>query len=115
MNQTKKKLDDVDTLLNTKEAASFLDLKPGTLAQYRWRGMGPPFIKGKGAARRGIHSGAVRYRLGDLKAWRSEGEWIGEEEGDLSEEEQEKLKRAKARHPSRPFLPEQPTNGRRHE
>lgn len=48
-------------LLDTREAARYLKLKPQTLAHYRARGGGPPFI------RFGIR--AVRYRLTDLDKW----------------------------------------------
>jgi hypothetical protein len=61
-----------DKLLTTREAAVLLGLRPNTLEQYRVRGKGPKYIKGKGTARRGLHSGAVRYRKEDLLAWREE-------------------------------------------
>lgn len=54
--------EDPDTLYNTKEAAEFLGLSPGTLSNDRVTGLkGIPFEK-KGRS--------VRYRLGDLKAYR---------------------------------------------
>lgn len=34
-----------EALLNTKEAAAYLGLKPGTLEQWRWNGRGPRFVK----------------------------------------------------------------------
>lgn len=44
-------------LIDTDNAARRLGLKPATLAQWRWRGCGPPFRK---------LGGAVRYSLDDL-------------------------------------------------
>lgn len=47
--------------LNTKQAATFLGLKPGTLEVWRTRGDGPAFLKiGR----------VVRYLRDDLKAFR---------------------------------------------
>lgn len=44
-------------LLTTTEAASYLNLKPATLEQWRWNGRGPQFCKiGR----------ACRYRIVDL-------------------------------------------------
>jgi Helix-turn-helix domain len=95
-------LKDEDVLLTTKEAARFLGLRPNTLEQYRVRNTGPPFVKGEGKARRGIHSGAVRYRLADLKAWRATGEWVGGAEDEpLTAEEAQRLQQSMSRHPSR--------------
>jgi len=49
--------------LNTKEAAKFLNIKPATLDQHRWRGTGPRFVKiGR----------CVRYRMADLDAFLTE-------------------------------------------
>jgi predicted DNA-binding transcriptional regulator AlpA len=46
------------TLLNTPDAAQFLDLRPGTLEVWRTYGKGPKFVKiGR----------AVKYRLQDLE------------------------------------------------
>ena len=46
--------------LNTREAAAWAGLKPGTMATYRVRGGGPPFLR---------LDGLVRYTLEDLEAW----------------------------------------------
>ena len=46
--------------LDTREAAAWAGLKPGTLATYRVRGGGPPFLR---------LGGLVRYTLEDLEAW----------------------------------------------
>jgi len=47
-------------LLNETETARFLNLKPKTLARWRWSGKGPVFRK---------IGGAVRYSLFDLEAY----------------------------------------------
>jgi predicted DNA-binding transcriptional regulator AlpA len=49
------------SMLRTREAAEVLGLAAGTLQNQRSIGGGPPFIK--------VSSRAVRYRLGDLRAW----------------------------------------------
>jgi predicted DNA-binding transcriptional regulator AlpA len=47
-------------LLTQQQAAAYLGFKPGTLAQMRWRGDGPAFLKlGK----------FVRYDRADLDTW----------------------------------------------
>lgn len=46
--------------LDTREAAAWAGLKPGTLATYRVRDGGPPFLR---------LGGLVRYTLEDLEAW----------------------------------------------
>ncbi|WP_126172605.1 helix-turn-helix domain-containing protein [Altericroceibacterium xinjiangense] len=47
-------------MMTAEEAANYLGFKAATLAQYRWRGDGPPFRKlGK----------FVRYQRDDLDAW----------------------------------------------
>ncbi|WP_408053264.1 helix-turn-helix transcriptional regulator [Streptomyces sp. CMC78] len=46
------------------EAAEYMGLSVSTLANWRCRNEGPPFVK---AGR------AVRYRLADLDRWLSEG------------------------------------------
>lgn len=46
--------------LSAREAASRLGLEPGTLANWRWSGQGPRFVK---------IGGRVRYRLSDLSIW----------------------------------------------
>ena len=45
------------TTLSPGEAATRLGLEPGTLANWRWSGRGPMFVK---------LGGRVRYRLADL-------------------------------------------------
>ena len=47
-------------LLSSTEAASWLQLHPGHLANLRYRHAGPPFVK---------LGSAVRYRASDLEAW----------------------------------------------
>lgn len=48
-------------VVDTKEAAAIVGLRPATLSTLRSRGGGPPYIKlGK----------AVRYRIEDLREWR---------------------------------------------
>ena len=50
-------------MLNTKQAATQIGLKPNTLAKWRCEGGGPVFFKvGR----------SVRYRLEDLSAWLAE-------------------------------------------
>lgn len=46
------------------ELAERLDVSVGTLANWRWRGEGPRYVK-LGAAR----SSRVRYRAEDVTAW----------------------------------------------
>lgn len=49
-----------DALVNTRDAAAFLCIRPTTLNWYRSHGGGPTFVKvGR----------AVRYRLSDLRAY----------------------------------------------
>ncbi len=46
--------------LTTEDAAKFLNVKPSTLEQNRWKGTGPRFVKiGR----------SVRYRMADLEAY----------------------------------------------
>ncbi len=54
---------DIETkrFLNRKEAAEFLGLSPQTLANYSWRGEGPPFIR--------ISDRCIRYDWAELAAW----------------------------------------------
>lgn len=47
-------------LMTTKQAAAYLNVKPGTLEQWRWYGNGPPFVK---------MGRTVRYRLADLNEY----------------------------------------------
>ena len=51
-------------LLTAEEAAEFLDIRVGTLAQWRSQGRGPRYIK--------IEGRLVRYRLADLEAYLEE-------------------------------------------
>lgn len=47
-------------LLNTAKAAAYLDVEPGTLENWRYKGQGPPCL----------HLGkSVRYDLKDLDNW----------------------------------------------
>ena len=52
---------DADRSLREREAAPLLGLTPLGLADMRRRGGGPPFFR--------VGKRAVRYRLGDLRAW----------------------------------------------
>lgn len=45
-------------LLNEKQAADFLGLKPRTLQAWRWAGGGPKYVR--------LSARAVRYRQSDL-------------------------------------------------
>lgn len=54
-----------DELLRTDEAAEILDMKPTTLEAWRCRGGGPVFLK--------LGKKAVRYRRGDLEAFKKSG------------------------------------------
>ena len=54
---------DLETAIDSHETARILGLFPVTLQQIRARGDGPPFFRiGR----------TVRYRLGDVIAWRDE-------------------------------------------
>ena len=48
-------------LLTPREAAEFLGIPEGTLAQWRSQRRGPPYVK--------LESRLVRYRLSDLEAY----------------------------------------------
>ena len=50
-----------DLLLTQAQAARFLHIRPGSLANWRWRGEGPPFVR--------LSRRAIRYRRSDLDAW----------------------------------------------
>jgi hypothetical protein len=50
----------MDDFLNSQQAADFLDLKPGTLANWRVKGIGPQFFR---------LGGYVRYDRNDLIAF----------------------------------------------
>ena len=49
--------------LAPEEAAAHVGLRPTTLANWRWRGQGPRYVK---------VGGRVRYRLTDLALWLDE-------------------------------------------
>ena len=52
---------ELETAINSRVSARILGLSPVTLQQFRARGDGPPFFRiGR----------TVRYRLGDVIAWR---------------------------------------------
>ena len=53
---------DLERAIDTREVSAILGTSAVTLAQWRLRGEGPPFFKA------GTRS--VRYRLGDVLAWR---------------------------------------------
>ena len=56
--------------LTEREAAEFLRLRPRTLANMRWRGIGPKYRK---------HGGRIVYDIDDLIAWsRSNGRPLGQ-------------------------------------
>lgn len=48
--------------LTTAEAATYLNVSPRTLADWRCRLVGPPYMKPEGL-------GTVRYKDTDLEAW----------------------------------------------
>ena len=48
-------------LLTPEQAAEYLSLSSQTLAQWRWKTVGPPFVK--------IGKRAVRYDRSQLEAW----------------------------------------------
>ena len=47
--------------LSPKNAEAYLDLKPGSLNQLRFRGDGPPFVR--------VGQRLIRYKVQDLLAW----------------------------------------------
>lgn len=47
-------------LLDTRELSALLGVHEGTLANWRWRGIGPRWIKARGW---------VRYRREDVELW----------------------------------------------
>lgn len=54
----------VTELMSPREVHSAYGIAPQTLANYRWQGMGPAFIKltpGRG--------GRIRYRRRDVEKW----------------------------------------------
>jgi len=52
-----------DAIIPAAEVALLLGVSMRTLANWRWRRTGPPFMKYGG------DKGPVRYRLSDLRAW----------------------------------------------
>jgi len=54
------RLDRRATTISPEEAAERLGVRPSTLANWRYRGGGPPYIK---------VGGRVRYRLAELGDW----------------------------------------------
>jgi predicted DNA-binding transcriptional regulator AlpA len=50
-----------DEYLTASQLAAELQLSPRTLANWRWSGGGPPFVK--------VGAGAVRYRRRDVDSW----------------------------------------------
>jgi DNA-binding transcriptional MerR regulator len=53
-----------DILLNAQEAAPRIGVSVGTLANWRLRGLGPPFIKTPG------RTGKVLYDPADIERWK---------------------------------------------
>ena len=51
------------TLLNTEEAATLLGISRHTLEDWRWKRLGPPWIR--------ISKSCVRYDLDALREWLS--------------------------------------------
>ncbi|MFG3410463.1 helix-turn-helix transcriptional regulator [Streptomyces sp. NPDC048142] len=58
-------MDTSGSLMTPGQAAEYMGVAVSTLANWRCRGEGPPFVK---AGKR-----AVRYRVADLDRWLSEG------------------------------------------
>lgn len=53
--------DNDDDLLTEIETARVLGYSPRTLAAWRYRGGGPPFVR--------VSATSIRYRRGDVRAW----------------------------------------------
>ena len=49
------------TLLTERDLAGMLGKPPRTLSQWRYRQVGPPFLR--------LVGGSVRYDLADIEAW----------------------------------------------
>lgn len=60
MNQEGNRLEAMTTTVSPEEAAERLGVRASTLANWRWTGSGPRFLK---------VGGRVRYRLFDLAEW----------------------------------------------
>lgn len=54
-------LDPLERLLDTKSAGALIGISPSTLAAWRKREIGPPYIR--------IDDWHIRYRLRDLNEW----------------------------------------------
>ena len=54
----------MDPLLNTRDAAAFIGVAPGTLENWRHQGVGPRFLKSTPTRR-----GKVLYRQSDITEW----------------------------------------------
>lgn len=50
-----------DELLTSTEAALRLRIAPSTLVDWRFEGIGPPFLR--------LETGTIRYWRGDVDAW----------------------------------------------
>ena len=48
-------------LLRQEQVAEMLQLSPSTLEDWRWKRLGPPFIR--------VSRGCIRYEEGDIKQW----------------------------------------------
>lgn len=56
-------------LLDTKAAAPYIGVAPGTLENWRTQGVGPKFIKTPGK------TGKVLYDPADIEAWKAENRY----------------------------------------
>jgi hypothetical protein len=52
-----------DELLTPQQVHDDYDIATQTLANYRWRGLGPAYVKGHGP------NGRVRYRRSAIEKW----------------------------------------------
>lgn len=68
-----------DELLKASQVAEMMKMAERTLADWRWRGTGPPFTKL--SAGRG---GRIRYRRSDVEAWIARGSNSGGMGGDAA-------------------------------
>lgn len=50
-----------DPLLRPAEVAKYIDRTEKTLAEWRYRGVGPAYIK--------VQNGHIRYRQSDIESW----------------------------------------------
>jgi predicted DNA-binding transcriptional regulator AlpA len=68
-----------EPLLTEREAATHLNFSPRTLAGWRYRGGGPPYVS--------VSSTAVRYRRRDLDKWiETRVRWSTSDCGDQGEQ-----------------------------